>query len=45
MARALRCRTFVMAYVIASTCIDVKDGACVPRRVHLRGRPDDVYPT
>jgi NAD-dependent dihydropyrimidine dehydrogenase PreA subunit len=28
MARALRCRTFVMAYVIASSCIDVKDGAC-----------------
>ena len=32
-----------MAYVIASTCIDVKDGACqeAPRRVHLRGQPDE----
>jgi NAD-dependent dihydropyrimidine dehydrogenase PreA subunit len=28
MARALRCRPFVMADVVASTCIDVKDGAC-----------------
>jgi NAD-dependent dihydropyrimidine dehydrogenase PreA subunit len=28
MARALRRRKLVMAYVIASTCIDVKDGAC-----------------
>jgi hypothetical protein len=28
MARALRYRTFVMAYVIASTSIDVNDGAC-----------------
>jgi len=28
MARALRRRKSVMAYVIASTCIDVKDGAC-----------------
>ena len=28
MARALRRRKPVMAYVIASTCIDVKDGAC-----------------
>ena len=27
-ASASRCRTFVMADVIASTCIDVKDGAC-----------------
>jgi len=28
MARALRRRKLVMAYVIASTCIGVKDGAC-----------------
>ncbi len=28
MARALRRRAFVTACVIASTCIDVKDGAC-----------------
>jgi NAD-dependent dihydropyrimidine dehydrogenase PreA subunit len=28
MARALRRRKSVMAYVIASTCIDVKDVAC-----------------
>ncbi len=28
MARALRRRKLLMVYVIASTCIDVKDGAC-----------------
>jgi hypothetical protein len=32
MARALRRRKSVVAYVIASTCIDVKDGACQEAR-------------